>query len=51
MGKDLGLYVTPSLDPGVLIAIICAKANSELGCIACTSRDVISPETLSCVKH
>ncbi|XP_054282027.1 uncharacterized protein LOC128999491 [Macrosteles quadrilineatus] len=44
--KDLGLYMTPSLDPGVHITKICAKANSLLGFIARASRNALSPATL-----
>ncbi|XP_054260445.1 uncharacterized protein LOC128985090 [Macrosteles quadrilineatus] len=36
--KDLGVYLTPCLDPGLHIAKICSKANSVLGLIARSSR-------------
>lgn len=40
------LYMTSFLDPGVHISKICAKANSVLGFIACTSRNTLSLSTL-----
>lgn len=44
--NDLGLYMTPSLDQSVLIAKICARANSVLEFIARTSRNTLTPSTL-----
>lgn len=44
--KDLGVHMTPHLDPGVHIAKVCAKANSVLGFITRMSRDTLSPDTL-----
>ncbi|XP_046662786.1 uncharacterized protein LOC124355668 [Homalodisca vitripennis] len=44
--KDLGLYMTPSLDPGIHITKTCAKANRILGFISRTSRNALSPATL-----
>ncbi|XP_054267430.1 uncharacterized protein LOC128989555 [Macrosteles quadrilineatus] len=40
--KDLGVHLTPCLDPGLHIAKICSKANSVLGLIARSSRGSLS---------
>ncbi|XP_054281284.1 uncharacterized protein LOC128998953 [Macrosteles quadrilineatus] len=40
--KDLGVYLTPCLDPGLHIAKICSKVNSVLGLIARSSRGSLS---------